>query len=113
MSYKYRPRGMPGRFMEGAPSLVRQNVVDIIAIKPAAPMDYDVVLRDVNDGLGWQHAEMAGLDFDKHGHRGCHWFLAPHEMRTYRERNRRKRVAWRDLPAATQRAIEAYLGEDD
>jgi hypothetical protein len=35
--------------------------------------------------------------------------LEPHEAREYRETNRRNRVAWRDLPEATRRAIVAYL----
>ena len=100
---EYKPRGMPARFMDGAPDVVKHNVIDILAIVPAAPLDYDVCFRDVDSG------EMSGLDFDKHGAQGCHFFLKPHTMRAYRERNRRKRVAWRDLPAATQRAIVAYL----
>jgi len=103
MTYEYKPRGMPARFMEGAPDIVKRNVIDILAIVPAAPLDYDVVFRAVDSG------EMSGLDFDGHGARGCHFFLKPHEMRAYRERNRRKRTAWRDLPDATQHAILAYL----
>lgn len=104
----YRPRSMPARFMEGAPAIVRKNVVDIIKIIPAAPLDYDVIFRqdDTPDD-----AKSYGLDFDKYGARGCHFYLMNHAMRAYRERNRRKRVAWRDLPAATQSAIVAYLEE--
>jgi hypothetical protein len=41
----YRPRGMPARFMAGAPDIVRKNVLDLLGIVPAAPLDFDVVLR--------------------------------------------------------------------
>lgn len=106
MPLTYRPRGMPRRFMADAPDIVRKSVVDIIRINPPAPLDFDIVLRE-----GASPDEMVGLDFDRDGARGCHFFLKPHEMRAYRERNRRKRVAWRDLPAATQSAIVDYLQE--
>lgn len=104
MPYHHRPRGMPARFMEGAPDIVRKSLIDIIAIQPAAPLDFDVVLRPEPDS-----PEIAGLDFGASGARGCHFFLKPHEARAYREHNRRKRKAWRDLPEATQKAIIAYL----
>lgn len=100
----YRPRGVPARFMQDAPPIVRKSIFDIIEIKPAAPLDFDIVLRE-----GTTPGECVGLDFDRDGARGCHFFLKPHEMRAYRERNRRKRVAWRDLPAATQSAVLRYL----
>jgi hypothetical protein len=100
----YTMRRMPARFMAGAPESVQKAIVDIVEIKPAAPLDYDIVLRE-----GSTPEECVGLDFDRYGAQGCHFFLKPHEMRAYRERNRRKRVAWRDLPAATQTAILRYL----
>lgn len=103
MPYTYRPRGMPARFMADAPEDVRRAIIDIIAIRPAAPLDFDVVFRDTSGG------EMAGLDFGTRGERGCHFFLAPHEMRDYRERNQRNRVAWKDLPPDTRNAISDYL----
>ena len=31
----------PARFFEGAPAIVKAQVIDLIAIKPAAPLDYD------------------------------------------------------------------------
>lgn len=103
----YRPRSMPARFMHDAPAIVRKSVLDIIAIKPAAPLDYDVIFRHEDCG---PHDDPAyGIDFSKGGLHGCHFFLQPHDMRAYRERNRRKRVAWADLPAATQSAIIRYL----
>lgn len=104
---KYHPRQMPARFMEGAPAIVRREIIDIIAVKPAAPLDFDIVFRHV-EGSGLRQ-EMVGLDFGNEGSRGCHFFLAPHEMRAFRERNRRKRVAWKELPELTQRAIVRYL----
>ncbi|MFC3724459.1 hypothetical protein [Neoaquamicrobium sediminum] len=79
----------------------------MIRIDPPAPLDFDVCFRDVDCG------EMSGLDFDRDGARGCHFFLKPHEMRAYRERNRRKRVAWADLPRDTQTAILSYLESDN
>ena len=45
MTRQYKPRAMPRRFLEDAPAIVRANVLDVIAIKPAAPLDYDVILR--------------------------------------------------------------------
>ena len=98
MAALYRPRQMPRRFMQDAPAIVRAQVLDLIKIEPAAPLDFDIILRPV-----------VGLDFDKGGAQGCHFFLEPHQAAAYRERNRRKRVAWSDLPAPTQKAIVAYL----
>lgn len=116
MAYGYRPRGMPVRFMEGAPDIVRNNVLDILAIKPATPLDFDVLLRsDPPAGVSrpcFEHHQTPGIDFGKHGTRGQHFFLNGPEMRAYRERNRRNRVAWRDLPERTQLAIVAYLESD-
>jgi hypothetical protein len=110
MPYTYAPRGMPARFMEGAPEIVRKGVLDILAVKPAAPLDFDVILRpDPADMADPYRAEVAGLDFGAHGSQGCHFFLRPFDMRAYRDRNRRKRVAWSDLPEATRAAIVAYL----
>lgn len=104
---KYAPRGMPRRYLEGAPDIVRKGILDIIAIRPAAPLDFDIVLRE-----GATDSEIVGLDFGRDGCCGCHFFLKPHEMRAYRERNRRKRVAWVDLPPDTQAAIVDYLAAD-
>jgi hypothetical protein len=104
MAYVYRPRGMPARYLEGAPDSVRRHVLDIIKIVPAAPLDFDIVIRPFPGAAG-----IDGLDFGADGSRGCHFYLQPHEMRAYRDRNRRKRVAWSDLPERTQRAILAYL----
>lgn len=100
----YSPRGMPRRFLADAPAIVRDKVIDIIAIRPAAPLDYDVVFRP---GPGAD--EIVGLDFGNSGARGQHFFLKPHEACAYRERNRRKRVAWEDLPEPTRAAILNYL----
>jgi hypothetical protein len=101
---------MPRRFMEGAPPIVKAGVLDIIAIRPAAPLDFDIVLREpVTDNETGEIYGFNGVDFGVYGERGCHFFLNPHEMRDYRDRNRRKRVAWRDMPEATQKAIVAYL----
>lgn len=99
----YTPRGMPARFTETMPDNVKRGVIDIFAIVPGAPLDYDVVFRDV-----YKH-EMSGLDFGKSGAKGCHFFLMSHEMREYRARNRRNRVAWHDLPKATQNSIIEYF----
>ena len=113
MTRQYKPRAMPRRFLEDAPAIVRANVLDVIAIKPAAPLDYDVILRaDVPPGVKspcFAHYQSPGIDFGRYGTRGQHFFLNGPELRAYRERNRRKRVAWRDLPAATQSAIVTYL----
>ena len=104
MAYVYRPRGMPARFMEGAPEIVRRGIVDIFAVKPAAPLDFDIVLRE-----GASAREVTGLDFGAGGAQGCHFFLDRAQMAAYRARNRRNRVAWLDLPEATRRAVLAYL----
>lgn len=106
MAYKYRPRAMPARYMEGAPAIARAQVLDLIKLVPAEPLDYDVVFRDNGPPRG---GSAYGLDFGSYGAQGCHFYLTTPDMRAYRERNRRKRVAWRDLPAATQSAIIAYL----
>ena len=106
MTYTYRPRGMPARFTDGAPDVVKRSVIDILAIVPAAPLDYDVIFRQPDTPRG---GASYGLEFGRHGTQGCHFYLTNSDMREYRERSRRKRVAWRDLPDATQRAIVAYL----
>lgn len=106
---KYKPRGMPARFMEGAPDIVRDKVCDLIRVNPPAPLDFDVIFKGViGDGV---RAEMTGLDFSAGGAQGCHFFLHPHDMAAYRAKNRRKRIAWRDLPEPTQRRIVGYLSE--
>lgn len=103
----YTPRAMPTRYMQGAPAIVRKNVIDLIQVIPPAPLDYDIVLRP--DPAPFHKSEIVGLDFDQWGARGCHFFLEAHEARAYRERNRRKRIAWQALPEKTQQAIVAYL----
>jgi hypothetical protein len=103
----YRPRGMPARYLDSAPDIVRKNVLDLLIIMPAAPLDFDVVLRPEPNA-----AEIVTIDFDRHGARGCHAFLKPREARAYRERNRRKRVAWADLPEPTRKSILRYLAEE-
>ena len=100
----YRPRQAPRRFFEGAPDIVRAQVLDFIKIEPAAPLDFDVILRPEPNPDA-----IVGLDFDVCGACGCHFFLKPWEARAYRERSRRKRAAWLDLPEPTRRAIVAYL----
>jgi hypothetical protein len=106
----YKARQMPRRFMECAPPIVKARVLDITSINPAAPLDFDIVLREpVTDNESGDSYGFNGVDFGVYGERGCHFFLKPHEMRAYRDRNRRKRVAWRDMPEATQKAIVAYL----
>lgn len=103
----YRPRSMPARYMQDAPAIVRANVLDLIRIVPAAPLDFDVILRP--PPAPFRDVQVTGVDFDTQGGQGCHFFLEAHQARAYRERNRRKRVAWSDLPAPTQAAILAYL----
>ena len=104
----YRPRGMPARFMADAPEIVRRNVVDIIAVKPAAPLEYDVIFRQDAEPRG---GTSYGLDFGNGGEQGCHFYLSDYDMRAYRERTRRKRTRWADLPKPTQTAILRYLAE--
>jgi hypothetical protein len=110
MTYVYTPRAMPSRYLEGAPDVVLRNVIDLVKITPAAPLDYDIVFRpDPADMADPYRAEITGLDFGTYGARGQHFFLTPAEMRAYRDRNRRNRVAWSDLPEATRAAILRYL----
>lgn len=109
MPYTYRPRGMPRRFLEGAPDIVRAQVLDLIRITPAAPLDFDIIFRP----SPFPRSAVIGLDFGANGVRGCHFELTTPEARAYRGRNRRKRVAWRDLPEPAQRALVAYLGADE
>lgn len=107
MAYTYRPRQAPARFFEGAPDIVKNGVLDIFGPHENAVCEYDVILRP--EPAPRSESQIVGLDFGVHGSRGCHFFLEPHEARAYRERSRRKRRAWNDLPPATQRAIVAYL----
>lgn len=102
----YRPRSMPARYMQGAPDIVRKGIIDIIAICPTAPLGYDVIFRQEDTPRG---GASYGLEFGQHGTQGSHFYLTNHEMRAYRERNRRNRVAWDDIPDVTQSAIIHYL----
>jgi len=102
----YRPRGMPARFMIGAPENVRRDVIDILDNGPDAALRYDVIFRPEPDA-----PEIVGLDFGD-DMRGCHFFLKPHEMRAYRARNRLRRVAWLDLPERVRSNIRHYLREE-
>ena len=111
MSYAYKPRRAPKRFFEGAPEIVRAQVLDFIATPKNAVLDYDVLLSEPTVAMGYA-TEWPGLDFGDNGWRGQHFFLKDYELRDYRDRNRRKRVRWLDLPEATQRAIVAYLQEE-
>lgn len=104
MKYGYTPRQMPARFLSGAPVVVRDQVLDLFAVIPAAPLDFDLILRPDP-----RVEEITGLDFGRDGAQGPHFFLTPTEWVGYRDRNRRKRVAWADLPEATRAAIVAYL----
>jgi hypothetical protein len=102
-------RSMPARYLEGAPEIVRGEIIDLITVRPAAPVGYspphfDVILRPEPDA-----AEIVGVDFSVYGERGCHFFLNRQQARAYRRRDRRKRVAWNDLPQATKAAVLAYL----
>jgi|TARA_R100000049_G_C1944148_1_gene88795 hypothetical protein len=97
-------RQAPARFFEGAPDIVKAQVLDFIKVIPAAPLEFDVLLCPASDDR-----EVTGVDFGQRGARGCHFSLKPHEARAYRDRNRRKRAAWSELPEPTQRAIVAYL----
>ncbi len=106
MPKPYAPRGMPARFMAGAPEIVRKSIIDVIRVIPPCPFDFDVIFRDV------YRDEITGLDFGNDGTQGCHFFTKTRDMRAYRERNRRKRVAWLDLPAATRASILGYLTTD-
>lgn len=104
----HRPRAMPRRYFEGAPDIVRAQIIDIIGPHKGAVCEYDVILRP--EPAPRRDMQITGLDFDIYGAQGCHFSLEPHEAAAYRERNRRrKRRAWRDLPEATQRAIVRYL----
>jgi len=107
MVTQYRPRSMPARFLEGAPEIVRKEVIDLLAFRPGAPFEFDVILKPESDAV-----EVVGVDFSVYGARGCHFFLNRQQARAYRERNRRKRVAWNDLPEATKAAVLAYLKWD-
>ena len=105
----YTPRCAPARFFEGAPDCFKSGVLDLIMITPAAPLDFAVILKPERLAECCSDSKLLGLYFDKSGSQGCHFFLDRWQMRAYRERNRRKRVAWSDLPPATQRALVAYL----
>lgn len=104
----YRPRTAPARFFEGAPEIVRRCILVIHGPFKDSVCEFDVLFKLATEP-SLDGAEIVGLDFDAHGAQGCHFFLSPAECRGYRDRNRRKRVAWVDLPEPTRRAIITYL----
>ena len=101
----YNPRRMSRRFYKGAPEVVRDSVLGIFMFLPAAPLEYDVILSGPLDKYGM----LAAIDFGRNGERGDHFHMEPHELTYYQSRNRKKRVAWMDLPEATRSAIVAYV----
>jgi hypothetical protein len=103
MARPYKPRRAPARFFDGAPEIVRKGVVGVYLNPRDTVLEYDVILSE-GDG-----ENVIGLDFGTYGWVGCHFFLRPHEYRGYNARNRRKRVAWADLPAKTRDSIVDYL----
>ena len=104
----YSPLQAPARFFATAPEIVRKSVLVIHGPHKDTPCPFDILFKPESP-VSYQDSEIVGLDFDEHGARGCHFFLRPWEAVRYRDRNRRKRVAWSDLPEATRRAIVAYL----
>ena len=104
----YRPRTAPARFFEGAPEIVKAKIA-VIHKTPVDEFPFEIVFKETT---GCTRSEVIGLDFGKYGAQGCHFFLEPHECRAYRERCRRNRIAWADLPEATQKAIINYLQEE-
>ena len=105
----YRPRSAPARFFEGAPEIVKAKIAVIHGPFKETVCEYDALFKETTGGT---RSEVIGLDFGRYGAQGCHFFLAPHECRAYRERCRRNRIAWADLPEATQKAIVNYLQAD-
>jgi hypothetical protein len=65
MPYTYRPRGMPARYMQDAPAIVRAQVLDLIQTPRNAVCEFDVILRPEPNPQ-----EIVGLDFDNRGARG-------------------------------------------
>ena len=111
----YRPRYMPARYMEGAPEIVRENVLDLFKVIPAAPLDFDVVLRaNLPPGVAapcFAHYQSPGLDFGRYGTRGQHFFLSGPELRAYRVMQAHvERLETRiDVYAAQCRPIEYFI----
>jgi len=104
---KYTPRGMPLRFLANAPVMVKERVLDLVRIDPAAPFDYDILFRPSSTD-----EQVVGLDFSKNGIRGQHFFLNYNESRAYRERKIRDRVKWENLPEEVQNSLLQYLKEE-
>lgn len=90
-------------YYEGAPPIVREKVAMIMGPFSNTPCPFDVLFVEQEAG------QVVGLDFDNEGARGCHFWLNQYEAARYRLKNRRKKVKWSDLPAATQTAILTYL----
>lgn len=102
----YRPRAAPSRFRVGMPAIVQTHILDIFGPFEDAVCEYEVLFKPSRPN---NPEEIEGLDFDADGGRGCTFGLNPWQARRYRERFRRRRVAWSDLPEATRVRIATEL----
>ena len=104
----YTPRRMPRRFLDGAPDYV----LDIIDHGPNGPHDrYAVVFGKSEmchaNGTYYLH----GLGLSESG--ASYWFeLTRADCAAYRARNRRRRIAWNDLPVCVREAVIDRVEEE-
>lgn len=98
----YKPRRAPVRFMEGAPLAV----IDCIDNGPQWSNDrYDIIF-DTSQASAIHY--LNGISCTASG--GWYTFeLHALDMRELRERNRRKRIAWRELPEAVRKSVNHWL----
>lgn len=103
----YYVKRMQKLYYEGAPDIVKQKVAFIAGPFDNVVCPYEILLVEMP-----HYDEVVGIDFDKEGWKGTHFFLTSYQAANYRRRVGKKKVKWIDLPTKTQEAILNYLKEE-
>lgn len=101
-------RKMPKRYLDGAPA----DVADIFD-HPNYADRYTVFLREIHKGPRVDaifYRAMSENPFHPQGI-GLSGELSPRELSQYRDANRRRRIAWADLPEKVQQCVRQDCGE--
>lgn len=105
----YTPRRMPKRFLDGAP----EGLLDLFD-DPGFADRYTAIYREVHEHPRGDYLIGRGMSANPFGPQGfgVSFEMAALDLGPYRDRVRRKRIAWADLPEQVQECIRMDLEED-